>query len=122
MKKSLVLILLAGLTLATPGCVSKRKAEARAREAFIAGQQQSMLRQTAVTTPTVFVTGQVRFPTIPWTPDLTLAQAIVNAGYMGEDPKLIIIHRGGQPISVEPQRLLNGEDFPLVASDSIEIR
>ena len=43
----------------------------------------------------VTIQGQVRNPVIPWTPDLTLAQALVLSDYFGErDPKSIVIFRG----------------------------
>src|SRR5260221_8335889 len=76
-------IILVAMTLT--GCVTKSKAKADAREAFIAGQQQAMAmaRLQQAQGPTVTVVGQGRNKIIPWTQDLTLAQAIVNAGYFG---------------------------------------
>jgi hypothetical protein len=67
--------------------------------------------------------GPVQNPLIAWTEDLTLAEAIVAAGYVGtRDPREIIIVREGQPIRVDPEQLLHGEDVPLQPSDIVEIR
>jgi hypothetical protein len=122
MRNRLLSVILLAATAGVCGCVTKGEAEARSRAAFLAGQQQAVMRQSTATNPTVFLAGPVRFPTLPWTADLTLAQAIVAADYRGADPKVIIINRGGQAITIEPQRLLEGEDIPLVAGDSIDIR
>src|SRR5262249_28043254 len=67
------------------GCVSKGKAQAQARAAFIAGQQQAAMvsRQTQLQGPTVTVLGEVRNSLVPWTPDLTLAKAVLAAAYYG---------------------------------------
>ena len=64
------------------GCVSKGEAEARARAAFLAGQQQAaqMTRQTQLQGgPTVTVIGEVRNSLLRWTADLTLARAVIAA-------------------------------------------
>ena len=65
--------------------------------------------------------GQVRNPSIPWTEGLTLARAIINAGYMGKDPQQIMIVRNSQAVPVDPKALLAGEDIPLQAGDLIQI-
>jgi hypothetical protein len=57
-----------------------------------------------------------------WSQDLTLAKAIVAAGYQAQtDPKQIMIVRNGQAIPVDPKKLLQGEDIPLVAGDLVQI-
>ena len=103
------------------GCVTKAKAREQARAAFMAGQQSAMMRMSQPQKPVVTLIGQVQTPTLPWTEGLTLAQAIVNAGYSGKDPKQIFIVRGGQAVPVDPKQLLNGEDVPLQAGDLIQI-
>ena len=108
------------------GCVSKKTAEARARAAFLAGQQQQsamVARQTQLRGPTVTVLGEVRNALVPWTIDLTLAKAVIAADYYGRvDPTAIVIQRDGKEISYEPKMLLSGQDVPLQPNDVIELR
>jgi hypothetical protein len=62
------------------GCVSKAKARRDAQAAFIAGQHEATRRaQTAGQGPSVTINGPVNTPVLPWTEDLTLAKAIVQA-------------------------------------------
>lgn len=104
------------------GCVTKSKAKAEAQSAFLAGQQQAMMRMVQPHPPIVTFIGPVRNPTVPWSQDLTLAKAIVAAGYAAQsDPNKIMIVRNGQAIPVDPKQLLNGEDVPLIAGDLVQI-
>ncbi|HVV73696.1 MAG TPA: hypothetical protein VHI52_19685 [Verrucomicrobiae bacterium] len=114
-------VLLCGLT----GCVSKATAQAQARAAFLAGQQQALerLQQTQPHGPTVTFIGEVRNNLIPWTADLTLAKALVAAQYYGAtDPGVLIVTRDNQPTRVDPKQLLNGNDMLLLPGDVVEIR
>jgi hypothetical protein len=115
------------------GCVTKSQADARARMAFLEGQNQALLRLHANAQPNVPPTiaigpgvtfvGPVQNAAVPWRIGLTLAQAIVIAQYTGaNDPTAIIIHRGGEDIPVQPKRLLDGDDFSLQLDDVIEIK
>ena len=118
------------------GCVSKSKANAEARAAYLAGQREEMRRQSAqaqiqaqtaqsaqVQGPVVTVLGAVQNSTIAWTPDLTLIKALAAAQYSAAaDPTAIIIVRGGRGTQYDPKRLLDGEDVPLQAQDTIVIR
>jgi len=106
------------------GCISKGKAEAQSKAAFLAGQQQAMQNlQQQLRNPTVTLVGAFRNRTVPWTQDLTLAKAIVEAGYLGkEDPTEIFLVRNGQATRVDPKLLLNGQDMPLEAADIIQIK
>lgn len=118
-----VWLLLGGWFLA--GCVSKSTAQARERAAFLAGQQQAamMARQTQLQGPTVTVIGEVRNAQIRWTPDLTLAKAVVAADYFGRtDPTAILLQREGKETSYEPKTLLSGQDVPLEPNDVIVLR
>src|ERR1041385_9044782 len=68
------------------GCISRSSADARAREAFVAGQRAAMLEQTPPSSPplrapVVTLIGPVNHPVINWTQGLMLSQAILNAGY-----------------------------------------
>jgi hypothetical protein len=104
------------------GCVTKSKAKADAQAAFFAGQQQAIMRMSQPHQPVVTFIGPVRNPTVLWTQDLTLAKAIVTAGYEAKaDPKQIMIVRNGQAMPVDPKKLLEGEDIPLVAGDMVQI-
>lgn len=77
----------------------------------------SQPRQAVVT----FI-GPVRNPTVPWADGLTLAKAILAAGYEpATDPRQIMIVRNGQAIPIDPKTLLGGEDTPLVAGDLVQI-
>jgi hypothetical protein len=116
----IVLALLFIICLA--GCVTKSKARARAREAFFAGQQHAMsLQQPQSQQSTVSLVGQFRTPVVPWSRELTLARAFVAAEYVGPDPKAIVIVRKGRPISIDPERLLSGEDVALEPGDLVQV-
>ncbi len=111
------------------GCVTKSQANARARLAFLEGQNQALMRmqQNAPVPqssgPGVTFIGPVQNPAVPWRIGLTLAQAVVSAQYNGAtDPSAIVIHRNGEDIPVNPKGLLNGEDFALQLGDVIEIK
>ena len=117
----LVWLLLIVVTFA--GCTSRSKARAQAQAAFVAGQQQALIMAQQARTASVTVVGHVRNPVIPWTEDLTVAKAIVAAGYSGlADPREILIRRSGQEIRIESRQLLSGEDVPLQTGDVVEIR
>ena len=111
------------LALAAAGCASKSKADAKAHATFLAGQQQAVSRMYDLERTGIRMIGPVQNPLIAWTEDLTLAEAIVAAGYVGaRDPRQIIIVREGQPIRVDPNQLLRGGDLPLQPSDIVELR
>ena len=112
------------LTLA--GCVSKSKADAQVRAAYIAGQQQAMTRiqqtQTLGQGPCVTVNGEVRNRVVPWTEGLTLAKAVLAADYYGaKDPGQIIVVHGGVANRVDPKQLLSGVDIPLQPGDVVQL-
>jgi len=110
------------LTFLLGGCVTKSKARAEAQKAFLAGQQQATIRMSQPHQPVVTFIGPVRNPMVTWSQDLTLAKAILAAGYQPpSDPKQIMIVRNGQAIPVDPRTLLAGEDIPLVAGDLVQI-
>jgi hypothetical protein len=107
------------------GCTTKSKAQSDARTAFLAGQQESMMRmqQGQNQVPTVSVQGRVRNNIVPWTEDLTIAKAIVAAEYYGHtDPTQIILVRQRVAKRIDPRTLLSGEDVPLLPGDIIELR
>jgi hypothetical protein len=105
------------------GCVTKSKAEAQAREAYLAGQNAALRQQQAqAQAPGVTVIGPVQNPDVPWVEGLTLTQAIATAKYLGQhDPKEIILTRQGESAKLAPKMLLNGADVPLEPGDTITI-
>lgn len=138
MKFSFAFVTLAmAAVLVSTGCVSKKVAAAQARAAYLAGQRDAMaqvVQQTpsevgvdqtpdlAALTNVTFL-GPVENPIVPWTKGLTLARAIVIAVYHSPlDPTMIVIKRPHQEIQIEPSRLLNGGDFPLLPGDIVQFK
>jgi hypothetical protein len=126
----LIFILLVSLAVVVVGCTTKSQARLQSRAAFAAGQVQGAARvqaqwqqQPSFQGPSVSFVGAVNNHVLPWTQDLTLAQAIIAAQYqLPGDPNQIVIIRGGQEIPVSPRALLHGEDVPLLPGDVIEMR
>jgi hypothetical protein len=125
--KTVVLALILPLLLA--GCVTKAKADAQARAAFTAGQQEALRAQQGPQQPQsgatqkVTIMGQVKNPVLPWQPGLTLAQAILDAGYSGStDPTDVLVVRNGVATRVEVDKLLTGQDLPLLPGDLVQIK
>ncbi len=118
-------ILLSSLLLvafAATGCTSRSKANARARAAYAAGQQQAMARISDAQRTSIRVVGQVRHPEISWTDGLTLARVIVEAEYLGQhNPRQIAVVRQRERLSIDPNALLRGQDVPLEPGDTVEI-
>ena len=71
----------------------------------------------------VIVKGNVRHPVLPWTEDLTVTRAIVQAEYLGlRNPLTISIQLQGERLFVDPARLLLGIIDPwLEAGDILEL-
>jgi hypothetical protein len=113
-----------GLAALVSGCISKSKADAQARLAYLAGQRDAMMQmqRQGHRGPVVAFIGPVNNPVVPWQEGMTLSQAIVKAVYnLPTDPTGIVIHRNGQDIQVNPGQLLSGQDVPLQPGDVIEI-
>ena len=129
-----VLVSGVALALAVQGCVSKAEARKQAQQAFIAGQQSAMQRMqqqgigaepglAKTTQPTVTLLGNVRKSSVPWTPDLTLAKALVEGEYTGaSDPTEIYIVRAGMARPIDPSKLIGGQDIPLQAGDVVQVK
>lgn len=104
-----------------PGCVSQKDASKQAQRAYEAGFQQGQATVEARRTQ-VFFRGSFQQQSILWRPDLTVAQAIVEAVYTAPtDPASIIITRNGEPMPVDPQNLLRGIDFLLEPGDTVHL-
>ncbi len=117
----ILLLAVAGLSLS--GCVSKARARAEAQAAFLAGQRQAAAQRGPAQAggPVVTIYGSVRRQEVPWQPGLTLAKALVAAGYYGPEPREIFVVRNGQAKRVDPQVLLGGSDVPLQPGDIIQV-
>jgi hypothetical protein len=121
LQRGAVLFVLAG---AMVSCVSKATSEARVQAAYLAGRQSALMEQQQQgNSPGVTLRGAVQHSFVPWRPGLTLGQAIVSAVYEAEaDPSIIIIHRNGEAISIDPKQLLAGTEIPLERGDVIELQ
>jgi hypothetical protein len=105
------------------GCTTKSGAQAKAQEAFLAGQNAALRQQQAAQFSGVTVVGPVQNPQVPWVAGLTLAQAIATANYLdSHEPKTVIITRQGESAQLDPKVLLNGVAVPLESGDVIELR
>jgi hypothetical protein len=112
--------------LAAGGCVSKKKEQLAAQQAYIAGQQQAMQAAAQARQqqgPVVYLQGPVRNPVIEWKEGLTLSQAIVAADYTGfMNPVLIRVLRNGQVAGeFKGIDLLHHQDMDLEEGDTVII-
>jgi hypothetical protein len=116
---------IAALLMATSfcGCVTKSQARAEAQAAYLAGQNDALVKMAADQHTSVFIVGPVEHPNVPWVEGLTLSQAIATANYTGRhNPKGITITRQGEQAGINPKDLLNGHVVPLEPGDTITIR
>jgi hypothetical protein len=123
------MLLLLGVALS--GCASKAKTQAQIRHAYAAGeqaaraqmeQQANLQQQLAVNSQVKFL-GPVKNPLVTWSDGLTLARALVDAQYERmATPASITIYRSNQQLHVDPQSLLQGQDYPLFPGDVIFIQ
>ena len=111
------------LCAAMGGCASKSDARREAEKVFIEGQQRALAEQLQQQ-PAVWFRGDVRNQRVPWSEGLTLAQALATAQYTWSwDPRLITVTRAGEIHSVNPRRLLRGEDNPVLEpNDIVDVR
>ena len=110
--------------LSISGCVSKARAKRDAQAAFIAGQKEAVMRiqQESSQEPKVTVNGPVRNGVLPWTEDLTLAKAIVEAEYTAPgNPAEVFLVRSGRAFRIETKEILSGRDIPLQPGDIIQL-
>lgn len=96
------------------------------QHAYAAGVEAGKLQaqqQAQSAVPQVKFLGHVKNSVVLWTDGLTLAKALVQAEYLDQnDPTAITIYRNGQPMRIDPQSLLAGQDFPLFPGDMIVIQ
>lgn len=120
MKSHFLIVMLAATLLA--GCTTKSRSQARAREAFRAGERQGMAQVNEARRINIRFLGPVRHQEVLWEDGLTLIQAIAAADYAGDrDPGVIVILRQRGRIPVAPREVLAGRDLPLEPGDTIEI-
>ena len=116
--KFLACILILSLAVVT-GCVSKSKADAQARAAFMAGQKSAYQSMVASQTD-IIVLGNVQKHDLPWATGMTLVQAIADAQYTGkQDPTDIMLKRNSVQTEIDPKQLLGGRDMTLQPGDVI---
>ena len=105
------------------GCTTKSTAQAKAQQAFLAGQNVALRQEQAAQFSGVTVVGPVQNPQVPWVAGLTLAQAVATANYLdSQAPKTIIITRQGESAQLDANVLLNGVAVPLEPGDVVELR
>jgi len=115
------------LALTVTSCLSKSRSQDRARKAFLEGRKTGaaaatqQLQQPQATVVTVL--GEVRNPVIPWTPGLTLAQAIAQAQHLGRrTPRAVVLSHGEESATLHPDFVLqNGATIQLEPGDVIEL-
>ncbi|HEX4120557.1 MAG TPA: hypothetical protein VH619_08080 [Verrucomicrobiae bacterium] len=116
----------AAFGIAAAGCVSEKKAQMEARQAYIAGQAQaaqSQLRAREAEGPVVFVQGPVQNHVIAWSEGMTLSKAIVDANYTAfMNPEVVQVMRGGQLAGqLKGIDLLHHQDLDLQQGDTVII-
>jgi len=105
------------------GCTTKSGAQAKAQQAYLAGQNAALRQQQAAQFSGVTIVGPVQNPQVPWVAGLTLAQAIATANYLdSQEPKQVIITRQGESATLNADVLVNGVAVPLEPGDVIELR
>jgi hypothetical protein len=126
MRTAVLCLLLA--VVAGAGCVSQKKAQMEARQAYLAGQEQAtqaamQARQQQQQGPVVFVQGPVRHSVVEWQAGMKLSQAIVAAEYTGfMNPLLIRVLRKGQVAGeFKGIDLLHHQDMELEEGDTVLI-
>jgi len=109
--------------LVLTGCVSKKEAEMKARDAYMAGQAAAAKQWQSERPPEIIIRGPVANPVVPWQDGLTLAQAIVDANYTGfMNPMLVRVTREGQIIAeLKGSDLLQHKDVDLQPGDIVDV-
>lgn len=104
------------------GCISKSKSDLLVREAYLAGQKQALDKKQNQS-QVVIVRGDVKNEIVPWTEDMTVAKAILQAEYLGlADPKRIIVVHNDVGTEIKPSDLFRGKDVPLEPGDMVVLK
>jgi hypothetical protein len=112
------------LVMGLAGCASRPTVKQQREQAFEEGRQKALQEQTKDQAPVVLFRGDVRNTRVPWREGLTLAEALVTAQYTWTwDPRLVTVTRQGETHSINPKRLMRGQDNPeLEPGDLVEVR
>jgi hypothetical protein len=122
-KSAFVLALTLSAAALLAGCTTKSGAQAKAQQAYLAGENAALRQQQAAQFSGVTIVGPVQNSQVPWVAGLTLAQAIATANYLdSHEPGEIIITRQGESAKLDPKVLLRGAQVPLEPGDVIELR
>lgn len=113
-------LIIAALTVSI-GCASTSKARAKADAESRAAQQQA-LRLEEARKRSISFTGPVVNPLVPWTEGLTLGQAMGAAGWRSKnDPRLIILTRGQEIVTMTPEHALQAAGEPVQPGDHVDM-
>jgi len=110
------------LLCAVPGCGTGAHKPIRAELQFAAGQEDAfaMLQQSGIFV--IRFVGPFERPVVMWHEEMTLAEAILQAGYMSQqDPAQIIIRRNATAVTIDPRQLLEGEHVAVESGDVIQV-
>jgi hypothetical protein len=116
------------LCVTVSGCASKSKNQTQVRRAYAAGQQaavaqmqQAQQQQAQLANQQqVRILGPVKNSLLLWSQEMTLARALNAAEYQSQAiPKSITIYRGNETYRIDPQRVLQGEDYNLFPGDIV---
>jgi len=118
---ALLPLLVAMLALAS-GCKSDKRPGVEGYHQLLRSQQQALAIEQ-MKHPAVYVRGEVQNHVVPWREELTLAEALLEAGYKNAlSPRSIRVHREGRAYNVDVRRLLRGTENPLLEpGDTIEV-
>jgi hypothetical protein len=108
--------------LVVTGCATDPHKPTAAQAQFAAGQEDAfaMLQRSGI--QVVRMVGPFQRPVLPWRHGMTLAQAILEAGYLDpKAPATILIQRGPKAVPINPNTLLQGEDVPVEAGDAVHV-
>ncbi len=120
----LLLLLCAGLIALAGGCKSAKKKRS-GMEGYndLIRQQQQAMAVEQMQHPSVYFRGAVQRQVVSWRENLTLAEAILEAGYSNPlSPRSIRVTRGGRVYTIDIRRLMRGtENPPLEPGDLVEV-
>ena len=106
-------------SIAAAGCTTGGVVAEREAQAFEAGRNAERHENLNV----VFFNGWVRNPAIEWREGLTLREAILNAIYTSHrtPSRIQILSKNGEVFDIDPETLLQGEDYFLEPGDTVTI-
>lgn len=110
------------LVLGLLGCASNKHEQTLAQTQFVAGQEEAFAQLQLSGIYVVRVVGPFKRTVLLWHKGMTLAETILEAGYLEEvAPTQFLIQRGPTALTVTPDSLLRGKDVPVEAGDVIRV-